>query len=72
MEGKCLGIIPKGNTGSTYIVMYHPKWMNQESEDFLLCWSNSIKDGKGDEGIRTNQFLGKWLPVIVDYREIKE
>ena len=31
LEGKCIGISPKGN--SDFLVKYKPHWMNQKSKD---------------------------------------
>lgn len=64
MDGKCIGIRPAGN--SNYIERFKPKWMNQESPDWMLRWNNS----EDNQGIRTNQYFEKWFPVIVDHREL--
>lgn len=66
MDGKCIGIKPQ--TNSNFLVRYHPKWMNQESPDYILKWNRSEKD----EGIRTNQYLEEWYAVIIDHRELKD
>jgi hypothetical protein len=64
LNGKCIGILPGDN--SNYIVNYKPTWMNKESPDYLLKWNNS----KEDNGIRTDQFLDDWYPVIIDHNDI--
>jgi hypothetical protein len=64
LDGKCIGIRPKGN--SNFVVKYKPDWMNQISEEYLLCWNRTVKDGKGNESIRTNQYLKLWSPVVID------
>ena len=63
-EGKCIGIKPKGN--SNFLVKYKPHWMNQDSPDNMLCWDRSVKEGKGTENVRTNQYLGKWFLVVIN------
>ena len=70
LDGKCIGIKPKGN--SNFIVKYKPHWMNQSSPDYLLCWNRSVKDGKGNEGIRTDQYTSAWLPVVIDSNDLPE
>jgi len=64
LDGKCLGIRPEKNTN--YIEMYKPHWMNSASPDFMLRWNGSA----GDADIRTNQYLERWFPVIIDHREL--
>lgn len=64
LDGKCIGIRPKGN--SNFVVKYHPSWMNITSKEYLLCWSRTVKEGRGNEGIRTNQYLELWNPVVID------
>ena len=70
LEGKCIGISPKGN--SDFLVKYKPHWMNQKSKDYLLCWNRSVVKGEGNEGVRTNQYAGVWRPVIVDSNDLPE
>ena len=70
LDGKCIGIKPKGN--SNFIVNYKPHWMNQASHDYLLCWSRSVRKGKGDEGIRTDQYIGTWQPVVIDTNDLPD
>ena len=64
MDGKCVGIKP--TTNSNYIERYKPTWMNEKSQDYMLRWNG--KDN--GNGIRTNQYLESWYPVIVDHREL--
>lgn len=64
LAGKCLGIRPGSNTG--YIELFKPDWMNKEVKEYMLQWN-----GSGD-GIRTNQYLGVWYPVIIDHRDITQ
>lgn len=63
LEGKCLGIKPKGN--SNYIVLYAPEWMNS---DYFLCWNNT----EGDTNIRSNQYLEEWSLVIINHLTLKK
>lgn len=64
MDGKCLGIRPGNNTG--FIELHKPHWMNQSSPDSFLRWHGN----SGDAGIRTNQYLEPWHPVIIDHRTL--
>lgn len=70
LDGKCIGIKPKGN--SNFIVKYKPHWMNQTSPDYLLCWNRSVKEGKGNEGIRTDQYIETWQPVVIDANDLPD
>ena len=70
LDGKCVGIRPKGN--SNFVVKYKPHWMNQSSPDYLLCWNRSVKEGKGNEGIRTDQYTSVWQPVVIDANDLPE
>lgn len=70
LDGKCIGIRPKGN--GSFLVKYKPFWMNQNSPDYILCWSRSVKEGKANEGIRTDQCVGSWQPVIIDSNELPD
>lgn len=70
MEGKCIGIKPKGN--GSFLVKYKPHWMNKDSSDYILCWNRTYKDGEVDQGIRTNQYLDEWNPVIIDCNNLPE
>jgi len=69
MQGKCIGIKPGNNSG--FLVLYKPAWMNQESPDFFLCW-NKRPTQEVETGIRTNQYLEEWYPVVIDHRELPE
>lgn len=70
LDGKCVGIRPKGNCN--FIVKYKSHWLNQSSPDYFLCWSRSVKEGKGNESIRTNQYTGMWLPVVIDANDLPD
>lgn len=70
LDGKCIGIKPQDN--SNFIVKYKPHWMNQESSDYNLCWNRTVKDGKGSEGIRTDQYIGVWHPVVIDANDLPD
>ena len=71
LAGQCIGIKPKGN--SNFIVKYKPDWMNQNSDDFILCWNRSVKkDGKGNESIRTDLIVGIRLLVVIDTNDLPE
>ena len=69
-EGKCIGIRPEGN--NNFIVTYQPIWMNEDSSDYQLCWSRSVKDGIGNTSIRATQYLGKWFPVVIDSNDLPD
>ncbi len=69
--GKCIGIKPKGSSGG-FLVKYKPHWMNEDSDDNMLCWNRSVTDGKGAEGIRTKDFLGKWYLVVIDTNSLPD
>lgn len=70
MDGKCIGIRPKGN--SNFIVKYKPHWMSRTSPNYSLCWSRSVKEGNGNEGIRSDQYLGRWQPVVLDTNDLSD
>jgi hypothetical protein len=66
-DGECIGIRPGTNTN--YVVAFKPHWMNPNSPDFMLVWSNS--DARSpDAMIRSNQFLETWFLVVVDHRTL--
>lgn len=64
IAGKCLGIRPGTNTG--FVELYKPHWMNSASPDSMLRWHGE----SGNAGIRTNQYLETWYPVIIDHRTL--
>lgn len=66
LDGKCLGIRPEKNTN--FVEMYKPHWMSTQSPDFMLRWHRS----ENDMSIRTNQFLERWFPVIIDHRNLPQ
>jgi len=70
LEGKCIGIKPKGN--SNFLVKYKPHWMNENSPDYFICWNRSVKDGKGSEGVRTDQYLGVWQLEVINTNDLPE
>ena len=70
VDGKCIGIKPKGN--NNYVVKYKPHWMNQDSTEHMLCWNRSVKEGKGETSIRTNQYLNEWFLVVIDCNDLPE
>jgi hypothetical protein len=70
MSGVCIGIKPSTNTG--FIVRYKPKWMNQKSPDYCLCWNSTQNKEIIDDSIRTNQYLEDWYLVVIDHRELPE
>lgn len=65
LDGKCVGIQPSNNTN--YVELFMPKWMNEKSRDWMLRWH----DSEDDQGIRSDQYLEEWYPVIVDHRELR-
>ena len=65
LEGKCLGVRPGNNSG--YVELFKPRWMNQDSPDWMLRWHGT----DNDSNIRSNQFLESWFPVIVDHRSFR-
>lgn len=70
IDGKCIGIKPQNNLG--FIVKYKPIWMKKTSPDYQICWSRSFKDGQANEGIRAEQYLGDWFPVVIDTNTLPE
>lgn len=64
LDGKCLGIRPINNSG--YVELFKPKGINPKSPDFMLRWDSSDDNCH----IRTNQFLEKWNPVIVNHKNL--
>lgn len=71
LDGKCIGIRPHGN--ANYIVKYKPHWMNNESPDYGLCWSRSLTpDGQASNFIKSDQYLGKWSPVVIDSNDLPD
>lgn len=70
LEGKCLGIKPKGNT--SYVELFKPHWFNPESPDFMLRWHPRCKadENSTDTEIRSDQFLGPWYLVIANHRDL--
>jgi len=38
----------------------------------LLCWNRSVKEGKGNEGIRTDQYVETWQPVVIDANDLPD
>lgn len=65
--GECIGLRPGRNTN--FVVAFRPHWMNQESPDFMLVWSDS--DARSPNAmIRSNQFMEQWFLVVVDHRTL--
>lgn len=66
LDGKCIGIKPKGN--SSFLVKYKPN----SSFNYFLCWSRSVRDGKGNEAVRSDQYLETWQPVVIDTNDLPD
>jgi hypothetical protein len=66
LAGTCLGIKPGKNT--SYITLYKPTWMNENSPNWLLKWAGDNNSAE----IRSNQYLEPWSLVVLDHRQLPE
>jgi hypothetical protein len=63
LEGKCIGIRPRGNS----------RFLVKEIASDFLCWNRSMKDdGRSNNRIRLDQYTGIWYAVIIDSNKLPE
>lgn len=70
LDGKCIGIKPKGSIN--FIVKYKSNCISRSSPHYLLCWNRSVKEGKGDQMIRIDQYMDTWFLVVINTNDLPE